>query len=94
MLFKYLHGLGLTTSDLPLVLKIDFAGTYNSNNAYDSCIFELNSVMDTSGLNIIHEMAKSSSVKFWKYANSITVSGTSNDNVYGNGLYCFSAFKA
>ena len=91
---EVLQGLGLTTSDLPLVLKIDFAGTYNNNNSYDSCIFELNSVMDTGGLNIIHEMAKSSSVKFWKYANSVAVSGTSNDNVYGNGLYCFSAFKA
>ena len=89
---EILSGLGLSTSDLPLVLKIDFAGTYNNNNVYDSCILELVSV--TAGGNTIHEMAKSSSVKYWGYSNSIGVSGTTNDNVYGNGLYCFTPFKA
>lgn len=87
-----LKGLGLSNSDLPIVLKIDFSGTYNNNKVYDSCIFELNNA--TSGGNIIHEMSKSSNVKFWAYGNSIAVSGTSSDSTYGNGLYCFSAFKA
>ena len=89
---EILSGLGLSASDLPLVLKIDFAGTYNNNNVYDSCILEL--VSATAGGNTIHEMAKSSSVKYWGYSNSIAVSGSSNDNVYGNGLYCFTPFKA
>ena len=89
---EILSGLGLSASDLPLVLKIDFAGTYNSNKVYDSCILEL--VSATAGGNTIHEMAKSSSVKFWGYSNSIAVSGSSSDTTYGNGFYCFNAFKA
>ena len=89
---EILSGLGLSTSDLPLVLKIDFSGTYNNNNVYDSCIVEL--VSATAGGNTIHEMARSNSVKYWGYSNSIAVSGATNDNVYGNGLYCFIPFKA
>ena len=87
-----LNGLGLTTSDLPLVIKIDFSGTFNNSNVYDSCIFELNSISDSS-TNVIHEMAKSSSVKFWKSGNGVYVSGSSSDTGYGNGVYCFSAFR-
>ena len=86
-----LNGLGLSISDLPLVLKIDFSGLYNNNKVYDSCILEL--VSNTAGGNVIHEMAKSSSVKFWGYSNSIAVAGSSSDTSYANGLYCFTAFK-
>ena len=87
-----LNGLGVSISDLPLVLKIDFSGLYNDKKVYDSCIFEL--VSNTAGGNTIHEMAKSSSVKFWGYSNSIAVAGSSSDTLYANGLYCFTAFKA
>ena len=87
-----LNGLGLSSGDLPLVLKIDFSGLYNNNKVYDSCILEL--VSNTAGGNTIHEMAKSSSVKFWGYGNSIAVAGSSSDTTYANGLYCFTAFKA
>ena len=86
-----LNGLGLSSSDLPLVLKIDFSGLYNNKNVYDSCILEL--VSNTAGGNTIHEMAKSSSVKFWVYGNSIAVAGSTSDTTYANGLYCFTAFK-
>ena len=86
-----LNGLGLSSSDLPLVLKIDFSGLYNNKNVYDSCILELAS--NTAGGNTIHEMAKSSSVKFWGYSNTIVVAGSSSDTTYANGLYCFTAFK-
>ena len=88
-----LSGAGKTLADLPLTIKIDFAGTYNNNNVYDSCIFEL-STFDggTQSTGTIHEMAKSSSVKFWKYANSIVVSGSTNDNVYAVGTYLFTVF--
>ena len=88
-----LNGSGKTLADLPLTIKIDFAGTYNNNNVYDSCIFELTTFDGgTQSTGTIKEMAKSSSVKFWKYANSIVVSGSSNDNVYGNGTYLFTVF--
>ena len=86
-----LNGLGLSSSDLPLVLKIDFSGLYNDKKVYDSCILELASITD--GGNTIHEMAKSTSVKFWGYSNSIAVAGSSSDTTYANGLYCFTAFK-
>ena len=86
-----LNGLGLSSSDLPLVLKIDFSGLYNNNKVYDSCILEL--VSNTAGGNTIHEMARSSSVKFWVYGNSMVVAGSSSDTTYANGLYCFTAFK-
>ena len=88
-----LSGSGKTLADLPLTIKIDFAGTYNNNNVYDSCIFELTTFDGgTSSTGTIKEMAKSSSVKFWKYANSIVVSGSTNDNIYGNGTYLFTVF--
>ena len=86
-----LNGLGLSASDLPLVLKIDFSGLYSDKKVYDSCILEL--VSNTAGSNTIHEMAKSSSVKFWGYSNSIAVAGSSSDTTYANGLYCFTTFK-
>ena len=88
-----LSGSGKTLADLPLTIKIDFAGTYSNNNVYDSCIFELTTFDGgTSSTGTIKEMAKSSSVKFWKYANSIVVSGSTNDNIYGNGTYLFTVF--
>ena len=88
-----LSGPGKTLADLPLTIKIDFVGTYNNNNVYDSCIFELTTFDGGSqSTGTIKEMAKSSSVKFWKYANSIVVSGSNNDNVYGNGTYLFTVF--
>ena len=87
-----LNGLGLSANDLPLVLKIDFSGLYDNKKVYDSCILEL--VSNIAGSNTIHEMAKSSSVKFWGYSNSIAVAGSSSDSAYANGLYCFTAFKA
>lgn len=94
ILFSHiLSGAGKTLSDLPLSIKIDFAGTYNNNNVYDSCIFELTTFDGgTQSTGTIKEMAKSSSVKFWKYANSIVVSGSTNDNVYAVGTYLFTVF--
>ena len=88
-----LSGSGKTLADLPLMIKIDFSGTYNNNNVYDSCIFELTSFDGgTQSTGTIHEMAKSSNVKFWKYANSIVVSGSTNDNAYAVGTYLFTVF--
>ena len=90
---EILNNTGKTLSDLPLMIKIDFTGTYNNNNVYDSCIFELTSFNGgTQSTGTIHEMAKSSSVKFWKNANSIVVAGSTSDNVYANGTYLFTVF--
>ena len=88
-----LTAIGKTTADLPLTLKVCFVGTYNNVNVYDNFVIMLNNVYDTQGTNNkLFDMAKSSSVKAYKYANGFAVAGTSNDDTKANGEYLITAY--
>ena len=88
-----LTAIGKTTADLPLTLKVCFVGTYNNINVYDNFVIMLNNVYDTQGTNNkLFDMAKSSSVKAYKYANGFAVAGTSNDDTIAKGEYLITAY--